>query len=127
VSTSEPSPQQPANASEPLLTAREWARTRLAHEAVMLQDAQQTLALDRARTSAHQREFLGSAFVEPAADMIHIGDVHQVVPQTVAVPAMPATPPVAQQKGLGTLSKAAIGAALIATGAGIVPEWSWMR
>ena len=58
----------------------QWWKARLAHEATMLQDAQQTLAQDRAATKAHLENAHGRPLETPEDDMgIHIGDsiVHQ--------------------------------------------------
>jgi hypothetical protein len=55
---------------------RLWLRTRLAHEAVMLEDAREVLAADRRRTDAHQSGLLG---LTPSASQrggLHIGDVY---------------------------------------------------
>lgn len=84
--------------------AQQWARTRLAHEAVMLQDAAESLRLDRARTQAHQREFLGPSWSDPqGGEVIHIGDVHQAAPLPVAKEV-----PASQPSTIGTLAKVAM-------------------
>lgn len=105
--------------------AQQWARTRLAHEAVMLQDAAETLKLDRARTQAHQREFLGPAWSDPqGGEVIHIGDSYQALPAQAAASPLPVAQPVQPSSIGGTLAKLGIGAALVATGAGLAPGWS---
>ena len=84
--------------------AQQWARTRLAHEAVMLQDAAESLRLDRARTQAHQREFLGPSWSDPqGGEVIHIGDVHQAAPLPVAKEV-----PASQPSTISTLAKVAM-------------------
>lgn len=84
--------------------AQQWARTRLAHEAVMLQDAAESLRLDRARTQAHQREFLGPSWSDPqGGEVIHIGDVHQAAPLPVAKEVSASQP-----STVGTLAKVAM-------------------
>lgn len=54
----------------------QWWKTRLAHEAAMLQDAAQVLAQDRAATKAHIENTQGRPMETPQSeDMgIHIGD-----------------------------------------------------
>ena len=55
-------------------TLTQWGRTRLAHQGVMLEDAQRTLAADREATKEHQRKTLGHE-VDVEDDMgVHIGD-----------------------------------------------------
>lgn len=99
----ESTPSQPATAASDKI-AEAWAKLRLGHEAVMLQDAEATLRTDRERVKAHQREFLGPSWRDPEGEgVIHIGDVHQ--PPTVVSP-------VAQPAGLSTLGKIAVGGAL---------------
>lgn len=93
----------------------QWARARLAHEAVMLEDAQAVLRQARAGVRGHQSASVAPSSPLPEAEgesMIHIGDLvqHHHAP-----------PP----SGLGQLAKAAIGAGLLATGLGI-PAGAWM-
>jgi hypothetical protein len=53
------------------------ANVRLAHEAMMLNDAKSTLKTNRAVVKSHHKEAMGDAFVEDDADdTIHIGDSH---------------------------------------------------
>jgi len=92
------------NTELPEEIAQQWARTRLAHEAVMLQDAAESLRLDRARTQAHQREFLGPSWSDPqGGEVIHIGDVHQAVPLPIAKEV-----PASQPSTISTLAKVAM-------------------
>ncbi len=86
----------------------QWARVRLAHEAVMLEDATQVLRQARAGVRGHAPHAAESA--EDSA-MIHIGDLVQ---HHHAPPA----------SGLGQLAKGLIGAGLLATGIGI-PAGAW--
>lgn len=86
----------------------QWARARLAHEAVMLEDAQAVLRQARAGVRGHHR-----TSAEPESEsMIHIGDLVQHH-----------HPP--QPSGIGQFAKAAIGAGLLATGLGI-PAGAWL-
>lgn len=101
-----------------LQTAEEWARLRLAHEAVMLGDAQQVLLQQRAVVDAHNRVLLGAAYQPPSEpDMVHIGDVVYQQP-TAAEPAAP--------RGLGTLGKVAATAALALGGGGAGAGGAWL-
>lgn len=52
----------------------QWWQTRLAHQAVMLQDAQKVLAQDRAGTQAHLEGAHDRPLENGTDDVIHIGD-----------------------------------------------------
>lgn len=84
----------------------QWAKTRLAHQAMMLSDAQQTLSINRENLKAHHEMTNGSP-PNPKEDMIHIGDVIQNLPKAEAV-----------KPGLSKLAIAAMVAAGLATGGG---------
>lgn len=100
------SAQSQAPIAEADKIAAAWAKLRMGHEAVMLQDAAEVLRTNRGVVKAHSREFLGPSWQEPGDDgVIHIGDVNQTVPQQTA-----ATPSAA----LGTLAK--IGLAFAVSG-----------
>ena len=83
-------------------------RIHLAHQAMMLDDAQQLLAINRQQVKAHGRMMCDLPQLPEDNMGIHIGDVH-VAPQTASAKA-----------GLGMLGKLLIGSAisagLLATG-----------
>lgn len=81
-----------------------------ARQAVLTGDLSGVLATDRAVVDAHHRQYL-PGYQSAAEEMINIGD------QTHNYPA-PVIQPAAKTTTLGTLAKLAIGAGLIATGAG---------
>lgn len=87
----------PSSLDEKLLG--QWARVRLAHEAVMLEDATQVLRQARSGVRGHAPHSPESA---EDSSMIHIGDLvqHHHAPPTGA--------------GLGKLGAALLGAALTA-------------
>lgn len=92
-------------------TLRErWAGVRLAHEAAMLEDAQQTLKT--AREVVRKHSDLPAATED---EVIHVGDIYQTT-TTTAPGAKVAT---VATKGLGTFGKLAAAAALVASGAGV--------
>lgn len=103
--------------SQPLLSPKNlerMARLRLGHEAVMLQDAQEALEMNRKTVAEHYRQ---NGLNLPADDMgtINLGDttVYQTTPP--AVTPAPAT-------GLSALAKAGIitaGAAALGGGVGL--------
>ena len=80
----------------------------LAHQAMMLDDAHQLLAINRQQIKAHGRMMADLPQLPEEPMGIHIGDVH-LAPQTA-----PTT------QGIGTLGKmlagVAVGAGLLATG-----------
>lgn len=53
---------------------KNWARVRLGHEAVMLEDARKTLEQNRANVDSH-RKFFDMPEGQSQADDMHIGDV----------------------------------------------------
>lgn len=57
-------------------TLEKWAKTRLAHQAVMLEDAQEVAALGRAMAKAHFEENTGAKLAEPQDMGVHIGDIY---------------------------------------------------
>ena len=56
-------------------------KVRLAHEAVMLNDANQTLHLNREGLRAHHQKMHGTP-PKPSEEMIHLGDVHNSTTST---------------------------------------------
>lgn len=100
--------QDPAIAKIP----RHWAALKLAHEALMLDDAQAVLAEDRRATRAH-RDQMGARSSPPSSALedgmgIHVGD--QIVHQ-----AAPAPPPA----GISKLVALALAAASLLGGGGL--------
>lgn len=119
-----PPTQEPAlNAGEK--AAKQWMQTRLAHEAVMLADAQAVLKQSR-QTVANLPHQLQAGDMSKAGDpqddgMIHIGDVIQNVTATEKPVAV--VPP-AVAKGMSTLAKIGMGFAVggpIGAGIAAVP------
>lgn len=90
----------------------QWARARLAHEAVMLEDAQQVLRQARAGVRGHDPATAEQPSPADDSSMIHIGDLVQ---HHHAPPA----------NGMGQLAKGLIGAGLLATGLGL-PAGAWL-
>jgi len=85
---------------------KEIGKIRIADEAIMMQDVQELLAMDRAKVRAHDRRFLGADIEENDMGNIHIGDVNQAAPQSLA----PSAP--------SSFSRKAIAAGLLALGGG---------
>jgi len=85
---------------------KEIGKIRIADEAIMMQDVQELLAMDRAKVRAHDRRFLGGDIEEKDMGNIHIGDVNQSVPQGSAPSAA------------GSLGRKALIAGLLALGGG---------
>ena len=85
---------------------KEIGKIRIADEAIMMQDVQELLAMDRAKVRAHDRRFLGADIEENDMGNIHIGDVNQ------AAPLMPAP------SAPSSFSRKAIAAGLLALGGG---------
>jgi len=81
-------------------------KIRIADEAIMMQDVQELLAMDRAKVRAHDRRFLGADIEEKDMGNIHIGDVNQTTPQSLAPSAR------------SSLARSATAAALLALGGG---------
>lgn len=95
--------------------AAAWAKLRMGHEAVMLQDAAEVLRTNRGVVKAHSREFLGPSWQEPGEDgVIHIGDVNQTVPQQTAPQAAPAALGALAKIGLAFAISGPIGAGIAA-------------
>ena len=84
----------------------ELSKIRVADEAIMMQDAQAILAMDRAQTRAHNRRFLGGDFEEVDMGNIHVGDVNQSAP-LVSTPSAPSS-----------LTRKAMAIGLLALGSG---------
>jgi len=102
-------------ATEPADIAKQWAQTRLAHEAVMLQDAAGVLAEQREAVRAHREQAGGKTNRPEEMGDITIGDqihYHQATPPA----ASPNSAPTAAASGLSNLAKAGILAAAMATG-----------
>lgn len=86
--SAEPLPQSALSSA--IHVAESLAKLRLAHEAAMVQDAQQVLSLNRQAVAAHQKEFLGVTPPE-GSDVIHIGDVNHPAPVAPPATAAPST------------------------------------
>ena len=84
---------------------KEIGKIRIADEAIMMEDVRELLAMDRAKVRAHNRRFLGDVSEEEMGN-IHIGDVNQTTPSTLA----PSAP--------SSLTRKAIAAGLLALGGG---------
>ena len=83
-----------------------WASLRTAHEALMVDDAQQLLRLDREVIRKHH-----GLPATTEDEVIHVGDIYQTTSQSPKVATV--------AKGVGTLGKLAIAAGLLGSGAGI--------
>lgn len=109
----------PENAT-PILSPEivdKWAKVRLAHEAVMLQDAKELLAKDRRATAEHLKTMLRvDAPTEGDDDMggIHIGDVIVTQPN----PQQAAPTPTANGKSSWLKTAALVALGLATGGAG---------
>jgi hypothetical protein len=86
---------------------KEIGKIRIADEAIMMQDVQELLAMDRAKVKAHNRRFLGGDIEEKDMGNIHIGDVNQAAPPSMPAPSAP-----------GSLGRKALIAGLLALGGG---------
>ena len=85
-----------------------WIGLRVAHEAAMVEDLQQTLRMDREVVRKH------NGLPASEGEEMHVGDsIHN----HYAVASPPTVATVA--KGVGTLGKLAIAAGLLASGAGV--------
>lgn len=106
--------------------AKRLADLRIAHEAMMLQDAQELLAQNRSLTAAHNKATV-SDMADPEVGNIHIGDIIQQAPAVAPAPVAPAVTPQAApaqaqaagetstlRKTLGTV--ATVGSALLGVG-----------
>tara|TARA_R100001594_G_scaffold29299_4_gene54781 strand:+ start:7004 stop:7435 length:432 start_codon:yes stop_codon:yes gene_type:complete len=85
---------------------KEIGKIRIADEAILMQDLQELLAMDRAKVKAHNQRFLGGDFEEHDMGNIHIGDVNQSAP-LASTPSAPSS-----------LTRKAIAAGLLALGGG---------
>ena len=85
---------------------KEIGKIRIADEAIMMQDLQELLAMDRAKVKAHDRRFLGGDFEEQDMGNIHVGDVNQSAP-LVSTPSAPSS-----------LARKVIATGLLALGSG---------
>ena len=85
---------------------KEIGKIRIADEAIMMQDVQELLAMEREKVRAHNRRFLGGDFEEHDMGNIHIGDVNQSAP-LASTPSAPSS-----------FSRKAIAAGLLALGGG---------
>lgn len=116
MSSVEPTPEGLKAAEE---MAAKLAGLRIAHEAVMLEDAQDLLKLNRESVRAHQQAMAtGTTPAAGGEDVIHVGDVIQMVQPTTeaSVAVAPAAAPTSTWKS--TVGKVATAAALVAGGAG---------
>lgn len=122
VNTSEATSTTPENAGpnatdpEAIQRAHRWADLRLAHEAMMLNDANKVLADGRAQQQAHSMNYAGPNYIPPGPndDMIHVGNTTQNHFHQPAEPQPPAT----TQSSTGSFLRSMAGPALIAAGAG---------
>ena len=104
--------------------ATRWARARLAHEALMLEDTQALLRQSRELTRAHARA-MGLEVPEQEDDeMIHIGDLYQQTPATQDSATINASGTLSSTVS-SLLKKAAIVVALLATG-GLGASAAWL-
>ena len=87
---------------------KDLSKIRTADEAVLMQDAQELLAMDRAKVRAHNRQFLGGDYEENDMGNIHVGDVNHV-PSPASAPSAPSS-----------FGRKAIAAGLLALGGGSV-------
>ena len=87
---------------------KELSKIRVADEAMMMQDAQELLSMDRAKVRAHNRRFLGDDYEENDMGNIHVGDVNHT--------SLPASAPSAPS----SFGRKAIAAGLLALGGGSV-------
>ena len=85
---------------------KDLSKIRTADEAVLLQDAQELLAMDRAKIRAYNQQFLGGDYEESDMGNIHVGDVNHVP--------SPASAPSARS----SLARSAMAASLLALGGG---------
>lgn len=85
---------------------KELSKIRIADEAVLMQDAQELLAMERAKARAHNRRFLGDGYEENDMGNIHVGDVNHT--------SLPASAPSAPS----SFGRKAIAAGLLALGGG---------
>ena len=93
---------------------KEIGKIRIADEAIMMQDVQELLAMDRANVKAHNRRFLGGDIEENDMGNIHIGDVNQAAPQMPAPSAPGSLGRKALIAGLLALSGGGVGAGAMA-------------
>jgi hypothetical protein len=103
------------NVTDPADLTKQWAQTRLAHEAVMLKDAAGVLAEQREAVRAHREQAGGKTDRPEEMGDITIGDqihYHQAAPPA----ASPNPAPTAAASGLSNLARAGILAAAMATG-----------
>jgi len=96
--------------------AQQWAGVRMAHEAMMLDDADKLLKQNREQIAAHYKA-MGLETQPEEPSVIHVGNVTN----NHAAPVAAAPPPAAQPatSGLGTLAKFGVGAALLGSGAAV--------
>ena len=85
---------------------KELSKIRTADEAVMMQDAHELLAMERAKARAHSRRFLGDDYEEEEVGNIHVGDVNHA-PSIAPAPS-----------ARSSLARSAMAAALLALGGG---------
>lgn len=100
-----------AEATIPRELLQQWVGLRMAHEAVMVEDAQALLKQNREQVAAHYRNNgLETTPEEPS--VIHVGNVTNHLAPAAAPAAQPSS-------GLGALAKLGIGAALLGSGAAV--------
>jgi hypothetical protein len=86
---------------------KELSKIRTADEAVMMQDAHELLAMERAKARAHSRKFLGDDYEEGEVGNIHVGDVNHAPLSVDPAPS-----------ARSSLARSAMAAALLALGGG---------
>lgn len=120
-------PEMPVNAIDVgEKIAKQWAQVRMAHEAVMLEDAQAVLKQQRQLTANLPQQLasenIGNGAEKQGEGMVHIGDIQYVLPAPKAEPSAvspAAVAPAAKSSVMPSLLKVGVGAALLATGAGL--------
>lgn len=100
-------------AQTPEELAEQWMGLRMAHEAVMVEDAQAVLKASREMNAAHYKA-MGLETQPEDTGMVHVGPVTnnytaQAAPQPAPAPT----------KALSTLAKTGIAAALLGSGAAV--------
>ena len=89
------------------------SKIRIADEAMLMQDAQELLAMERAKARAHSKKFLGDDYEEGEVGNIHVGDVNHA-PQLPAPSAPSSFGRKAIAAGLLALSGGGVGAGAMA-------------
>lgn len=101
-------------AQTPEELAEQWVGLRMAHEAVMVEDAQAVLKANREMNTAHYKA-MGLETQPEDTGMVHVGPVTN----NYTAQAAPTPAPAAASSSIGTLAKLGIGAALLGSGAAV--------